>query len=526
MDVAGRSIKVVSGLPAIKTPVNQIGRDFDTIKPDRAKILNHHYGAGREAQMKKRLVGVGQVLFLTVAVVALGVTSAQASRLEPPITPVASTPVPANLHALVPANELTISRAHAEAALTTQSVEFYEKHFGVSAELAREHLITQAMGNGFAPALRKQEGNNATEVWFDNTTGEWVADSTTPADANINALASSEGIASSYRVQHVAYTRTQLLDAEETVSEKLSSLTKEDLARIGVAEGKIQVTLASGLGTEGRATAQSAATAAAASSPGAPPVATTTSNELSLHASTTVRCLFPFCDTLTGGDMYGTGNVQCTMSWWAGYQGLSGTEHPLMLTAGHCSRATGYQAPDSSCLPYPGGCAVVGINAGWYFGNDGDWSAIAVSYPPPAGFDPEAGRPYGGYINWNSGYTSKLEGYYQTGPAPVGMVVCHQGYGSGVDLGQASWCGTIARNEVQVNYEGTIVERLSEVTGTKVCHGDSGGPWDGASVAVAVGITSGGVIPLGQSCGATAFFTPVWIPIVGWKLVLYGGYSD
>jgi hypothetical protein len=212
------------------------------------------------------------------------------------------------------------------------------------------------------------------------------------------------------------------------------------------------------------------------------------------------------------------------MSWWAGYKGLSAVEHPLMLTAGHCTVKTGgYGSEVLSCLPYPGECQLIGPNANYYFGSDGDWSAIAAKYPPPSGWDPGLGRPYGGYINWNSGYTSKLEAYYATEPAPVGLVVCHQGYGSGVDLGDGSQCGWISENNVTVKYPTGTVEKLSRVSETEVCLGDSGGPWDGAAAAVAVGITSGGIIKEGQSCGTTAYFTPVWIPVVSWNLVLYGG---
>ena len=490
--------------------------------------------AGTARVVDKRRVGrAAWFVSLMAVIVMLGAASAQAASsaangapLEPPTVAPTPTPVPANLHALVPVDQYTISRTQAEASQPAETIEYYEKHFGVSSEVARSRLATQAMGAGLEAGLRKQIGNAATEVWFDNSTGEWVADISTAASATVSSVAANEGISGSYRVQHVGYTRIQLLKGEEAVISRLSSTINEGLVQVGIAEGKIDVSLASGL-DEQAARGQEAAEAAATVD-GSPPVVVTHSSESTFNARTTARCLFPFCDTLMGGDMYGTygpkgENFNCTMSWWAGYEGINAVEHPLMLTAGHCSRDGGYQGIDVSCLPYPGGCAGIGINAAYYFGNDGDWSAIAVSYPPPSGWDPGLGRPYGGYVNWNSDGISKLEAYYASGPAPVGMVVCHQGYGSGVDLGDGSQCGRISENNVVVKYPEGTVEKLSKVSETEVCPGDSGGPWDGAASAVAVGITSGGVFKEGQTCGTTAYFTPVWVPVVGWKLVLYGG---
>ena len=385
------------------------------------------------------------------------------------------------------------------------------------------------MGAGLGASLRKQLGDAATEIWFDNSTGEWVAELSTAASTTVSEVATREGISGSYRVQQVGYTRSDLLKAEHAVISRLSTDISEGLASVGIAEGKVKVSLTADLGAAQTETAQKAD--AVGGAPESPPVVVTSSSVPRFTAQTTARCLFPFCDTLMGGDMYGiyrgSEGANCTMSWWAGYQGINAVEHPLMLTAGHCSRFGGYQGLVVSCLPYPGGCSGIGENAAWYFGNDGDWSAIAVSYPPPSGWDPGLGRPYGGYVNWNSDGISKLEAYYATEAAPVGLVVCHQGYGSGVDLGDGSQCGWISVKEMPVEYEvegGRVrVEKLSKVSETEVCPGDSGGPWDGAAKAVAVGITSGGEIPKGQTCGTTGFFTPVWIPVVGWKLVLYGG---
>ncbi len=467
------------------------------------------------------------MLVMLAAATAQAAESTQVdTTLEPPLSVSTPTPVPANLHALVPSDEYTVSRAAAEQAQSAQEIEYYATHFGVSPEVARSRLATQAMGAGLGSSLRKLIGDAATEVWFDNSSGQWVVDVSGAASAVVGSIAASEGISGSYRVQQVGYTSSQLLKGEQAVISQLETPISEGLARVGIAEGKINVSLASGIGGEQSVPAREAVDVAA-NAAGSPPVAVTESSKPSFSARTTVSCLFPFCNTLTGGVMYGTGpgggSGNCTMSWWAGYKGISAVEHPLMLTAGHCSRAGGYQGEDVSCLPYPGGCAAIGINAAWYFGSDGDWSAIAVSYPPPSGWDPGLGRPYGGYINWNSDNTSKLEAYYATEPAPVGLVVCHQGYGSGVDLGDGSQCGWISENNVTVKYPTGTVEKLSRVSETEVCLGDSGGPWDGAAAAVAVGITSGGIIKEGQSCGTTAYFTPVWIPVVSWNLVLYGG---
>jgi hypothetical protein len=479
-----------------------------------------------------------RVWMFVSAIAMLGAVSAQAAPstttpLEPPIVEPTVTPTvtsdPSNLHPLVPVAEYRVSRAEAEASQSAEAVEYYEKHFNVSSQVARSRLATQAMGSGLASVLRSKMGDAASEVWFDNTTGEWVVDVATTETAAVSAATASEGISGFYRVQHVEYTRSDLLNAEHAVISQLSTPISSGQAQVGTLEGKINLNLASGLSDEETAIDREV-NATTAVMPGAPPVVVTSASNESLEAGGTVRCLFPFCDTLIAGDMYGTygekgENYTCTMAWWAGYEGLNAVEHPLMLTAGHCSLLGRYQGADVSCLPYPGGCAEVGINAGWYYGSDGDWSAIAVSYPPSSGWDPGLNRPYGGYVNWNSDGISTLKSYYSSGPAPTGMVICHQGYGSGVDLGDGSQCGTIARNNVTVKYSYPVVttlEHMSEVTGTEACPGDSGGPWDGASYEVAVGIDSGTAAPDG-SCGSTAYMTPVYLPVVSWKLILYGG---
>jgi hypothetical protein len=125
-----------------------------------------------EAAMRNGSVGLGrrrwlQVWILVSAILMLGAGSAQAASsattpLEPPTIAPIPTPDPSNLHALVPVDQYTVSRAEAEEAQSAESVEYYEQHFGVSSEVARSRLATQTMGAGLGSALRKQIGDAAT----------------------------------------------------------------------------------------------------------------------------------------------------------------------------------------------------------------------------------------------------------------------------------------------------------------------------------------------------------------------------
>jgi len=470
------------------------------------------------------LLGLGAAL--TLALVA---SAAAAPREATPPAP-ATSPSVNPLAGLKPAKQaadVVQTREEASAAISADEVSYYVKTFAVSPSVARERLETQGMAPGIGDTLRARWGDDITAVWFDNTSGDWVVATTGEAtDENVTSEFRRVDLADRLRIERVSFGRSALAQTGEALAERLTDLAQRGGVRVGLGQAHIDVVAASELSSDDHSALMKAVDDATASAEG-PQASVTTSTHRSLLVQPAVSCAFPYCDTLVGGDFYqGPNNGGCTMSWFGSIT-LNGVVQYIILTAAHCTRSNG--GPGSTV--HTSSLTVSPLNFGTQYSgseDNGDWGYMYPYNPPPASLNPGLGRPYGGYINWNSNGLSRLNAYYGSGPAPTGEVVCHQGYGSGVNLGNGTQCGTIGNNDIltPTAFEGFDHYHEMEFVNTNGCKGDSGGPYDLAGAETAVALYSAQNAPPGQQCGTTTYGTPVSTPIqsyAAYNMVLYGG---
>jgi hypothetical protein len=160
-------------------------------------------------------------------------------------------------------------------------------------ELARQKLAAPSPPTSSGISAGSSVGL-ATDVWFENSTGEWVVDlgpeatpSPTLAAGIVTEMVamSDQGSIRSYRVNHVAYTRAELDEANEAVQTKLLPLVQADRAQAGIAEGAVQLHVASGLDAAETSIVEEAVGAASRVA-GSPPVIVTATDQPSFHAET------------------------------------------------------------------------------------------------------------------------------------------------------------------------------------------------------------------------------------------------
>ncbi len=110
--------------------------------------------------------------------------------------------------------------------------------------------------------LKTKLGSSFSELWFDNASGQWVIGTTSAATTeSLGNLMSSVGLAGSYRVQHVSFDHEQLLAAIKQLADELTKTVPGGQFLVGVGDGALNVTLASGQRSDAAdaATAQLAA---------------------------------------------------------------------------------------------------------------------------------------------------------------------------------------------------------------------------------------------------------------------------
>jgi hypothetical protein len=410
-----------------------------------------------------------------------------------------------------PVSDAVMSRSAALATVGPDALAYYEKQFGVSEQVARYNLASQLMGQGVQEVLTDKYGEGITDVAFDNTTGQWVVEATSSVPGSgIASVLSADGLSEDYRVSHVNYTSSVLAHITTTLQSRLQSLTEQDIARVGYGGGGITVAVASNATQTDIEKLDSAETSLAASSSSSPHIENTTVAASSLYAVPTASCTFPYCASLIAGAFYYGDNAGCTDAWYSEATNPSGIVTPLMLTAGHCAVGMGgdyapvyTQVPPSDTQVSPGFTILMALGEG------GDWGSINPKMPLPS---PLAPYPEGGYYNWAGGYSTALQYWYNNGWPAKGTIVCHQGYGSGVQLGQATQCGVVNVSTsimVEVSGQKVTLNPMLEIEKTAACEGDSGGPWFLESAnPTAVGIQSSATVgTINKNCGSTAWMT-------------------
>jgi hypothetical protein len=421
----------------------------------------------------------GSVLFgiITVALVGWFFSSAQTAAADALEASTISAPLSATA-----ALQAVQTRTMAEASLTPTAIEYYVATYGVSEAEARSRLATQTMVPNLEYMLMQLLGDGFSQLWFDNSTGQWVVAVTSSAPASeVSQLLSSVGLGDHYRIQRVSANHEQLLSAFRELSSQVAATLPSGKAVVGVGEGQLNITLAA---DQSASKPESAIAEMAAQS--SVPVHVVHSPKASLSMAAEVGCKFPYCNTAVGGAGWYFSSegkeFECSMGF---YVTSSGDPYPLILTAGHCALHDGAYNPWYTCEPGPKRCKSYGHEIPFgYYGNGGGDAGLLEDDSFPI---------YPGYWNWSIGTLSTVEYYYPNEPAPDGLVVCFNGAGNG------SSCGTITNNRANnVHVEGggfwpeEVLNEMIEVQGSCGHGGDSGGSVTSASSQTAVGTDSAG----------------------------------
>jgi streptogrisin C len=269
------------------------------------------------------------------------------------------------------------SRASAEASLNPTAVTYYTQTYGVSEAEARQRLATQTMVPNIEYMLGERLGSALAQVWFDNSTGQWVVAATAAAPATtVGEFFSAAGLASSYRLERVGFNQEQLLAAFRTLSGELAQEVPPGQETVGVGEGQLDVTLAA----DQPATVAESAAARLSAQGSAPPVSIERSSRASLVGSPEVSCSFPWCNTIVGGDKWYFGKIikgkEYEFACSAGfYVGSSGDPYPLILTAGHCAVILGDYVNWGTCDPGAVDCGPYGHQIPYYYHGNGGGDA-------------------------------------------------------------------------------------------------------------------------------------------------------
>ncbi len=409
-----------------------------------------------------------------------------------------------------------VTRAEATKALLPEAVEYYAREYGVGDDVARHRLATQSMVPSIGPVLRELLGDGYADVWWDNDRGQLVVLITGEATAEqvADALAERNLGPGDHRVERVAYDNAALLSAGEQATDELAPLIAEGRAKVGVAAGEVTVEVADDAGARARTDAAAVAAAVSRSNEGVP-VVTAAAKDEGLTAgpaacSTTagVGGLSHFCDDLIGGARFWNGGASCSFSWFVAMY----NRNPWvasMLTAGHCLNREPLVANQNTCRSDAWTCQSIGLSLQYFYGYGRSDAGMIDVYAP-------TWKIFGGWFNWSVGYSTARAGLEWTAPG-AGYVLCKNGATSG------SSCGTVEYSAVTVSYGDATLSNLIQARDLQLCRGDSGGPWHGASVANAVGISSGTSYPVGSNCGTTSFGAPIWEPLYYFNLDIYSG---
>jgi hypothetical protein len=450
-----------------------------------------------------------------LALLALSATPAHATSTST----TTGSQAPANLIPAEAANGLssTVSRGTALESLNPQAIAYYMEYYGVSEPTARERLATAAMVPNIEPLLAQRLGSGFTDVWFDDATGSWVIDARAEASSEtITNLMTELGLPGHYRVQRVDYSAAQLNATRQAVSQELRGLESAGRAVVGLGRGDVVVSIASSATTSELAEINLARASATDNAP----VEVELNPQLNYPTKEGVGCSasseYKYCNTLVGGDHWFGEHVGCTMAYFVAIKGREPWV-PSMVTAGHCiADMGGLVKPVYTCEP-GGGCSgdQWGLDLTFFQGDGHGDAGLLDDYSGQYSGVP-AFAIYGGYWNWSIGTLSKLESYY-TGNPPVGISVCKQGSISG------SSCGTINKVGIEkTDSEGHKLVDQFEVINAKVCHGDSGSPWDSSTSDTAVGIFDL-FTESEPPCGTTSWDTTIGEIVSFWNLAVYGG---
>ncbi len=353
----------------------------------------------------------------------------------------------------------------------------YTTAYHVSNTEAQQRLADQAAGRALPSDLQKALSDRYAGLWYDNSAGQFVVP-LTPGAATAAATSAMDkaGLPGKYRFQNVASSLEELVSAQGTITQNLSSLVVQKAIETGVdpSINAVVITVSPSATNSERSQVQTEAAKASVRVK----VVNASGN---ITPTPTTTCSFPDCNKpLRGGVQFYTNQETCT----AGFLVLRNSDlHKFIMTAGHCEMTGGnWTAQDASHNGHNTGPAASHI----YGASPGDGGLIDTqgSWWDIVGWSPEL-------VSWGTLPSPGANGVqnddliYGAYSSYVGLYDCHSGEVSGTS------CGTVSELNVKVTYtDRTTVQGLTKVGPVCELPGDSGGPWFAGSSAY--GINSGG----------------------------------
>jgi hypothetical protein len=368
-------------------------------------------------------------------------------------------------------------------------VRSYQHDFGVSAQVAERHLVTQDRGAGVVEELKGSLGKHYAGVWFDNESGEFVVPMLPSSSrATLDSEFTRDHLAGEFRTVAARFSWAELKAAHERVDRALLPLIEAGLLQTSVDPQINSVVISEDPGASADHEAQVETVAGAESvsvEVRKESVQSTQIGPLSCNAAGIHICSNP----LRGGVGIGPEGegLQCT----AAFKGLGNVYgNRFMLTAGHCADGrVNWHSMDAAGYPVR-----IGEMEEWVWPG-GDWAKINAN---GSAWDKPSWPSEVAWWGTNQEYPIDSESW-----SYLGEYACHSGYTTG------SSCGTVTGLDftVKMVISGAIEYHLAELYPVCAEGGDSGGPVFTGGGHTALGILSAGNIEI--SCGNTVFYVEI-----------------
>jgi Concanavalin A-like lectin/glucanases superfamily len=364
-------------------------------------------------------------------------------------------------------------------------VRSYQHDFGVSAQAAERHLVTQDRGAGVVAELKGSLGKHYAGVWFDNESGEFVVPMLPNSSrATLDSEFTRDHLAGDFRTVPARFSWAELKAAHERIDRALLPLIEAGLLRTSVDPQINSVVISEDPGASADQEARVETVA------GAESVSVEVRKESVQSTQVGPLSCYPgihICSNpLRGGVGIGPEGkgIGCT----AAFKALGNVYgNRFMLTAGHCADGrVNWHSMDASGYPVR-----IGEMEEWVWPG-GDWAKINAN---GSAWDKPFWPSEVAWWGENQEYPIDSESW-----SYVGEYACHSGYTTG------SSCGTVTGLDftVKMVISGVIEYHLAELYPVCAEGGDSGGPVFTGGGHTALGILSAGNTEI--KCGNNIFY--------------------
>lgn len=381
-------------------------------------------------------------------------------------------------------------------------VQAYQDDFGVSPQIARDHLAVQAKGAGIVEMLKRILDEDYAGLWFDNDAGQFVVPVLPESkSAMVKSTIEDLGLAGDFRLEQASASWDELESVRDRAVDHLDDLSEDQVIKAWIDPKANAVVL-----QEAKAADASAESQIETIAETLPDTVISTSEEPIFDVETQAcKTSKPrVCDkplrggvgigpiTPTGGGGFTYSQGECT----AGFKALGNQfGNRFILTAGHC--AAKFPGKKWASHPVNENILEIGPVDESTFGPTGDWAKINAN---GSQWDTASWPSWVAHYWENQSYPISFEAW-----AYPGQYLCFSGNKSGTSCGNVSRIGITGLFD---EASGVHFPPLTEIPGICTEGGDSGGPLYSFSSNTAIGLLS--AAEEGGSCAASlAYFTEI-----------------